>query len=182
MGLDPDDGRILWKYRISHDPAPMSGGVWYGMAADGDTVFVPVIGTEQSPSRRPDIALDQIYKYSAANGLYALDALTGTGKWSRTADSCEPGIQCKGFVAAPLAIDGAVVAGSIDGHVRAFESATGKILWSFNTSRDFPAVGGATGAGGAIWGAGALMIGNGMVLVHSSSARPNSVLLAFSIH
>ena len=184
MGLDPNDGRIVWKYRISHDPAPMSGGVWYGMAVDGDTVFVPVMGTERNRSvpMDPNTRLDQIYKFSAANGLYALEARTGAIKWARTAAACEPGIECKGFVAAPLAIAGAVFAGSIDGVVRAFASSTGKILWSFDTSREFPAVGGRAGTGGAIWGAGALMMADGMLFVHSSAGRPQSVLLAFSIH
>jgi len=184
MGLNPNDGQIIWKYRISHDPAPMSGGVWYGMAVEGNTVFVPVIGTDRDTSvpMGADTRLDRIYKYSAANGLYALDASTGAIKWSRTADSCEQAVQCKGFLAAPVAIKGAVFAGSIDGYIRAFDTRTGKILWSFDTARDFPAIGAQTGTGGAIWGAGAVSVADGMLFVHSTAARPNSVLLAFSIH
>ena len=183
MGLDPNDGRILWKYRISHDPAPMSGGVWYGMAAEGSTVFVPVVGSERDRSvpMTPNTRADQIYKYSAANGLYAVDASTGAIKWSRTAGACAQDDECKGFVAAPVTIDGAVFAGSIDGYIRAFDVETGKILWSFDTARDFPAIGGMTGTGGAIWGAGAVSVADGMLLVHSSAFRPNAVLLAFSI-
>jgi polyvinyl alcohol dehydrogenase (cytochrome) len=184
MGLDPGDGHIIWKFRISHDPAPMSGGVWYGMAVEGNTVFVPVIGTDRdrSVSMGPDTPLDRIYRYSAANGLYAVDAMTGTIKWSRTAASCEPTVQCKGFLAAPVAIEGAVFAGSIDGYIRAFDVRTGGILWAYDTARDFPALGARTGTGGAIWGAGAVSVADGMLLVHSTAARPNSVLLAFSIH
>ena len=183
MGLDPDNGHILWKYRISHDPAPMSGGVWFGMAVEGSTVFVPVVGSERDRSvpMTPNTRLDQIYKYSAANGLYALDASTGAIKWSRTAGACARGDQCKGFAAAPVTIDGAVFAGSIDGYIRAFDASTGRILWSFNTARDFPAIGANTGTGGAIWGAGAVSVADGMLLVHSSAPRPNAVLLAFRI-
>jgi polyvinyl alcohol dehydrogenase (cytochrome) len=181
MGLDPNDGHILWKYRISHDPAPMSGGVWYGMAVEGSTVFVPVVGTERdlSVAMTPDTRADQLYKYSAANGLYALEASTGAIKWSRTAGACAQGEQCKGFVAAPVTIDGAVFAGSIDGYIRAFDASTGRILWSFNTARAFAAKGAMTGTGGAIWGAGAVSVADGMLLVHSSAPRPNAVLLAF---
>jgi len=184
MGLDPDDGHILWKYRISHDPAPMSGGVWYGMAVEGSTVFVPVLGSERDLSvpMTPNTPAEQLYKYSAANGLYALDAATGAIKWSRTAGACAQGEQCKGFVAAPVTIDGAVFAGSIDGYIRAFDTRTGKILWSFNTARNFPAIGGMTGTGGAIWGAGAVSVADGMLLVHSSAPRPNAVLLAIRAH
>jgi polyvinyl alcohol dehydrogenase (cytochrome) len=183
MGLDPKDGRIIWKFRISHDPAPMSGGVWFGMASEGSTVFVPVVGSERdrSVTMTPDTPMDQIYRFSAANGLYALDAATGEIKWSRTADTCEPDIKCKGFVAAPVTIQGAVFAGSIDGLMRAFDVHTGKILWSFNTAREFSGVGGLTGKGGAIWGAGAVSVANGMLLVHASGVS-SSVLLAFSIH
>jgi polyvinyl alcohol dehydrogenase (cytochrome) len=184
MALDPNDGHIIWKYRISHDPAPMSGGVWYGMAVEGNTVFVPVIGTERDRSvpMGPATPLDQIYRYSAANGLYALDVSTGAIKWARTADSCEPEVQCKGFVAAPVAIEGAVFAGSIDGYIRAFDTRTGRVLWSFATARKFAAVGGKTARGGAIWGAGAVSLADGMLFVHSTSAGPGGVLLAFSIH
>jgi len=184
MGLDPDDGHTLWKYRISHDPAPMSGGVWYGMAVEGNTVFVPVVGSERDPTvpMTPDTPLDRIYKYSSANGLYAIDAQTGAIKWSRTAETCDTKAQCKGFVAAPIAIDGAVFAGSIDGYIRAYEARTGKILWAFDTAREFQALGAMSGTGGAIWGAGAISLADGMLLVHSAAARPNSVLLAFSIH
>jgi polyvinyl alcohol dehydrogenase (cytochrome) len=91
-------------------------------------------------------------------------------------------VQCKGFLAAPVAIKGAVFAGSLDGYIRAFDTRTGKILWSFDTAGDFPAIGAQTGTGGAIWGAGAVSVADGMLFVHSTAARPNSVLLAFTIH
>ena len=83
---------------------------------------------------------------------------------------------------APLAIPGAVFAGSRDGYIRAFDNRSGKVLWSFNAAQEFNSLNGDLAAGGTITGAGGVMVANGMVYVNSSNAqKPNSVLLAFSL-
>jgi polyvinyl alcohol dehydrogenase (cytochrome) len=81
------------------------------------------------------------------------------------------------------AIPGAVFSGSLDGHLRAFSSEDGRILWDFDTIRDFETVNRVKARGGAIDGPGAV-VGNGMVFVNSGYARlggmPGNALLAFA--
>ena len=71
---------------------------------------------------------------------------------------------------------------STDGHLRAHAAEDGKVLWDFNTMRDFDTVNGVKGRGGSIDGPGAVVV-NGMVFVSSGYPRnggvPGNVLLAF---
>ena len=84
--------------------------------------------------------------------------------------------------AAVTAIPGAVFSGSVDGHLRAFSAEDGKVIWDFDTAREFPTVNGAKGHGGSMDGPGAVVV-NGMVYVNSGYARqsgmPGNLLLAF---
>ena len=78
----------------------------------------------------------------------------------------------------------AVFSGSIDGHLRAFATADGRLLWDFDTARDYQTVNGVAGKGGSLDGAGAVIVG-GMVYVNSGYPRfgglPGNVLLAFGV-
>ena len=187
FGLDPDTGKILWRNRISQDPAPMSGGIWFGMVVQNEKVFIPIMGTVENPTLAPwSGTTDQWYQWlkpSPVNGLYAVSAFTGKLLWTAPVESyCEKRTPCAGIKMAPIAIPGAVFTGSFDGYIRAFDSRTGKVLWSFNTSQEFRSLNGDLATGGAITGAGGVMVANGMVYVNSSRwGKPNSALLAFSI-
>jgi polyvinyl alcohol dehydrogenase (cytochrome) len=65
--------------------------------------------------------------------------------------------------------------------VRAYDTATGKILWRFDTAREFGTLNGVVAKGGAV-GRNSIMIANGMVYVGSGFGKlPGNVLLAFSI-
>lgn len=85
--------------------------------------------------------------------------------------------------AAVTAVPGAVFSGSVDGHMRAFGAEDGKIVWDFNTAREFQTVNGVKARGGSLDGPGAVVAG-GMVYVVSGYARnggmAGNVLLAFS--
>jgi polyvinyl alcohol dehydrogenase (cytochrome) len=76
-----------------------------------------------------------------------------------------------------------VFSGSLDGHLRAFASEDGAVLWDFDTARDFTTANGVSAKGGAIDGPGPV-IANGMVFVNSGYApyggMPGNVLLAFA--
>ena len=60
----------------------------------------------------------------------------------------------------------------------------GKIVWDFDTVRDYQTVNGVKATGGSLNGPGAVVVG-GMVFVNSGYARlgtiPGNVLLAFSV-
>ncbi len=85
---------------------------------------------------------------------------------------------------ATTAIPGAVLAGSIDGGLRAYAADDGKILWQFDTNRAFETVNGVPGTGASIDGS-PLIVGGGMIFVNSGyggiAARPGNVLLAFGV-
>ena len=78
----------------------------------------------------------------------------------------------------------AVFSGSIDGHLRAFATADGRLLWDFDTARDYRTINGVAAKGGSLDGAGAVIV-DGMVFVNSGYPRfgglPGNVLLAFGI-
>jgi polyvinyl alcohol dehydrogenase (cytochrome) len=86
--------------------------------------------------------------------------------------------------AAVSAIPGvAFVAGS-DGVLRALATGDGKVIWEYNTARDFDTVNKVPAKGGAINSIGPTIV-NGMVFIGSGYAVSGSnfgnVLLAFSL-
>jgi len=85
--------------------------------------------------------------------------------------------------AALTAMPGLVFSGSLDGHLRAYDVADGKVVWDVDTVRDYDAVNGVKGRGGSLDGPGAVVAG-GMVFVNSGYSRfdgmPGNVLLAFA--
>jgi polyvinyl alcohol dehydrogenase (cytochrome) len=176
-GLDPANGKISWRTAVGHGGT--QGGVHFGMAAEGRTVFVPVNDMADTRDGRT---------YDAAKsgaGLHAIDAVTGKILWNAPADNackgranCDPGIS-----SAVSAIPGAVFAGHLDGRLRAYDDATGKVLWSVDTTRDVAAIGGVTGHGGGMSGPGATIIG-GHVIVNSGYGlyyhMPGNLLMVFT--
>jgi polyvinyl alcohol dehydrogenase (cytochrome) len=86
--------------------------------------------------------------------------------------------------APPTSIPGAIFAGSYDGHLRAYDSRTGSVLWDFDTTRELPVVGGGSGRGGSIESAGPVVV-DGVVLVNSGylwgGRMGGNLLLAFSV-
>jgi len=75
-----------------------------------------------------------------------------------------------------------VISGSLDGHLRAFATEDGRVLWDVDTAREYTTVNGVTASGGSLDGAGAVIAG-GMLFVNSGYPRfggmPGNVLLAF---
>jgi polyvinyl alcohol dehydrogenase (cytochrome) len=80
------------------------------------------------------------------------------------------------------AIPGVVFSSGLDGHLRAYASADGRILWDVDTRTSYETVNGIKATGGAMDGPGAVVVG-GMVFVNSGygymGGAPGNVLLAF---
>ncbi len=76
-----------------------------------------------------------------------------------------------------------VLQGSSDGRVQAVSTTDGKLLWSFETMREFETVNRVKARGGSISAPGPI-VADGIVLVGSGYAvlggTPGNVLLAFS--
>ena len=76
-----------------------------------------------------------------------------------------------------------VFSGSIDGHLRAFSTANGAIIWDFDTVGPKKTVNEVPARGGSLNGPGPAIAG-GMLFVESGYAAngiPGNVLLAFSV-
>lgn len=175
-GINPDDGAIVWHTRVGR--GGNQGGINFGMAASGDRVFVPVA----------DFDDNMLPVEEARPGLYALDAFTGDYLWRAPADNvcadrgknCDPGIS-----QAITAIPGAVIAGHMDGRLRAYAADTGEVLWEFDTWRDFDTLSGETARGGSFSGGSGPMVVNGRLYANSGYGiyfhMPGNVLLVFGL-
>jgi polyvinyl alcohol dehydrogenase (cytochrome) len=98
---------------------------------------------------------------------------------------CAAGPGCSAAQSAALtSIPGVVFSGSADGAVRAYASADGRVLWTFDTNRDFVTVNGVKADGGSIDGPGPVVAG-GILYVTAGNAgfvgTPGNVLLAFGL-
>jgi polyvinyl alcohol dehydrogenase (cytochrome) len=163
--LNPDDGKLLWQKRIGKGGA--LGGVHWGMATDGKYVYASNADNALALDKRDS-------SVGASPGIYALDLLNGKLIWETP---------CHTFPsAAPLLIPGIVFAGALDGHIRAYSSRDGKILWDFNTDRTYETVDGFPGKGGALDGP-APVVSEGILYVNSGygmfGEKSGNVLLAF---
>jgi polyvinyl alcohol dehydrogenase (cytochrome) len=119
-------------------------------------------------------------------GLTALDITNGERLWFAPPSPCTPP-RAGCSPAQPAAVSAtpdAVFSGAIDGHLRAFATTDGRMLWDFDTVRDYQTVNGIAGKGGSLDGAGPVIV-DGMVFVNSGYPRfgglPGNVLLAFGV-
>jgi polyvinyl alcohol dehydrogenase (cytochrome) len=177
-------GEILWQTRVGEGGT--NGGVQWGMATDGEVVYATV--SDVGRTRWSGDPLDTrryILDPRRGGGLTALRVADGSRLWHVPAAPCPDGAPAGCSPAQPGAvtlIPGAVFATSNDGHVRAHATADGRVLWDFDTAREFATVNGVPARGGSLDGQG-VVVANGLVLVASGYPRnggmPGNVLLAF---
>jgi polyvinyl alcohol dehydrogenase (cytochrome) len=186
-GLDASsNGEILWQTRVGKGGT--NGGVQWGMASDGRNVYASVSdvvrppGIVGGPVPVGSASLDPIQ----GGGLSALRTEDGQRVWFAPSAPCDPprpGCSPAQPGAVTL-IDGAVFSGSMDGHLRAFSTADGKVLWDVDTARNYTTVNGTPAKGGSLDGAGPIVV-DGMVYVNSGYPRfggtAGNVLLAFGL-
>ncbi len=157
--FDPDDhGKVLWSATIGKGSTAYP--IW-GSAADADRVYV---GT-------PTLALTE----GKDGGFSGIDLRTGKILWHTESPTptCawgEVGCQHKQGGAITL-IPGVAFSGSMDGHLRAYDTRTGKIVWDYDSGQTWDAVNGAKAYGGNLDGA-PQIIANGTLFLSSG----NSVL------
>lgn len=170
--FDPDSGRLLWQRRVAHGGP--SGGLLYGSASDGRYLFAPTSDVVVPAGVRP-------------GGLSAVDIATGRIVWQTPPPppTCSWGtVSCSGAQSgAVTVIPGVVFSGSHDGHIRAYDTDTGEIVWDFDTARSYEAVNGVTAQGGSVDGHGQVVAG-GTLYVNSGGStigHKGSALLAFTV-
>jgi polyvinyl alcohol dehydrogenase (cytochrome) len=171
-GLNPESGELIWNTQAGD--GGVLGGIEWGFATDGSVAFVSLSGAFEK-------------KAGEAGGLLAVNVADGKTRWSAP----PPGNTCGGrpgcSTAQPAAvtlIPGVVLSGSLDGHLRGYETATGRVMWDLDTAREFETVNGIPARGGSLNGPGATVAG-GMLFVSSGYGSlgfmPGNVLLAFSV-
>ena len=172
-GVDPDkQGKILWQTRVAK--GGLQGGLIWGSAADDKNVYYSI--SDWDPMH-PE----------AGGGVVAVEIATGKIVWQTPAPkpACLATKGCSaGQPGAVALIPGLVFATSLDGHLRGFETAGGKMIWDFDTLQDFTTVNGVKARGGSMNGTGPVVAG-GMVFSNSGYSRnpvmPGNVFLAFSV-
>jgi polyvinyl alcohol dehydrogenase (cytochrome) len=186
-GLDPGDGgRLLWQTRVG--AGGTNGGVQWGMASDGQRVYAAVsdVGRQAGGIGGAATVGNAVLSPTQGGGLTALNVLDGSKVWVAPGTPCSPPRPgCSpAQPAAVTAIPGVVFSGAMDGHLRAFSTVDGKVLWDVDTAKTYTTVNGVPGSGGSLDGAGPVVAG-GMLFVNSGYPRfggmPGNVLLAFGL-
>ena len=171
-GLDPDQrGKVLWQTQVSKGGA--LGGVEWGHAVDETQAYA---------------AASDLFQKEGQPGITALNIETGEKVWNVPAPplDCKPGSRgCNGAQSAAVTvIPGVVFSGSVDGHLRGYDTRTGKIVWDFNTVQEYQTVNGVPGKGGSI-DYGGPAVANGRLYANSGSAMwagaGGNVLLCFTV-
>lgn len=163
--VDPDrNGEIIWQKRVGR--GGKTGGVQWGPASDATSLYVAVsdiklgvvpVGTpgSQTPRLYPNIGL--LPDATAGGGLHALRLETGEETWFTPHPGCNAVPGCSpAQSAAVTAIPGVVFSGGIDGHLRAYSTSGGRIVWDVDTKGNYQTVNDVPASGGSIDGPGLL--------------------------
>jgi polyvinyl alcohol dehydrogenase (cytochrome) len=179
--LDPDaQGKVLWQH--SFGAGSVIGGIHWGLAFDGARVFVPM-NTFPGPDGKDA---------GERAGLHAVAVDSGTVLWSYYPQpDCSGDRRTRvrtcatvtGMTGAPAVIAGAVVEGSADGFLRAFDVNSGELLFQFDTTQPLTTANGVPGTGGALDNA-SIVAANGYLFVNSGygiigGQTPGNLFLAF---
>jgi polyvinyl alcohol dehydrogenase (cytochrome) len=210
LSADPNsaDGELLWRRRVSNAAigpnlaqTTTNGGVHWGMALSAQRLLVAAADPERV---RPE--------YVPRPGLHALDVASGEVLWFQgvtrgceIAEEDKPmiGLQnmragkkvaledqyrCSfyyGLSAALLATPELVFSAGLDGRIRAFDIASGDLLWQDATARAFDADNGISGHGGAIDVSGQVIAGDWLYVQSGYSMfgqLPGNMLLAYRVN
>src|SRR5262249_5497407 len=149
------------------------GGVQWGPATDGANVYVAVSDLAfAAGGRGPDP--------TKGGGITAYRLTDGRQIWKTPAHGCGARRPCSPAQSQPAtAIPGAVFSGSIDGHLRAYSTTDGKIIWDFDTARDFDTVNKVAAHGGSLDVGGPIVAGGSVFVVSGYpgfGAMPGNVL------
>ena len=171
--LDPVTGKVVWDARVGAGSS--LGGIEWGPAADDTQMYAAVSDVVITSGKGP-------------GGLTALRIADGRQMWRAAPPKpvCSWGTRsCTSAQSqAVTVIPGAVFSGSHDGHLRAFSTADGRVLWDADTGVPFETVNGVAAAGGSLDHGGATVAG-GRVFVNSGYGRingqPGNVLLVYGL-
>ena len=167
LALDPDQqSKVVWETRIGHGGP--QGGVLWGAARDDRLAYFL---SDWDPT-----------KPESGGGVFALEIATSNKAWSTPA----PKPACLGVAGcsaaqpgAPTVITGVVFAGSLDGHLRAYDSKSGGIIWDVDTLHDFETVNSIKARGGSMNGTGPTIAGRIPTPIPATLGFPPSPVMCF---
>lgn len=159
--MDPDKGgAVVWKTPAPAKVAGPEGEMVWGAAADDRHLYVGL----------------------TSGGVTAYRLTSGVAAWTTPIAPAESSRR-SGHSGAVTVTPGMVYSGGWDGVLRALEADSGRVVWQYDTMRDFdtvnkmPARGGSMGAPGATVAGGMVFVGSGYIGVRNGT--PGNVLLAF---
>lgn len=176
--FDARTGEVVWRRQLGVAVTNAGdGGIQWGSSYDGRRLYIAT--------------------YHADPGtMFAVNPANGDVLWQtpHPADGCttggaaaRPDLCTLGHGPAATTSPGLVWEGANDGKLRAYDSADGRVLWTYDTVRDFTGVNGVEGMGSSITGTGgSAVVAHGMVYVQSGywpeySTEKGHVLLAFGL-
>jgi len=201
-GMDPDTGRSIWSTRVGSGSS--LGGIEWGMAADAKRLYVANADTVNLLEEN----LKAIGRSAVTTdlgppkpGLSALDPQTGKVIWAAPAPSAPchyagdrsrdrgGGACVRAQSQAPSVMPGVVFSGTMDGWLRAYDAASGKVIWADSTTgRTYDTVNQVKGQpGGSLDGLGAAIAGGRVFVMSGFNGAANTggngtnVLLAYSV-
>ena len=182
--VDAKTGEPVWTRKIGIGSA--LGGVHWGISLGNGRIYAPNADPDYIPSDE-----------TPQPGLYTLDLETGEPLWAYRAErGCEVDMaaaeetawpECSpryAFSAAPVSTEELVLAGALDGKLRAFDAAGGELLWTFDTARAWDSVSGVAAHGGAIDNAGVQVAGDMIFVLSGYGAfrqMPGNALIALKV-
>jgi len=161
---DPDrKGAVVWRSPLVSNTTEFGGKLVWGGAADEQNAYFGL----------------------GPGGIAGVRLSDGQRQWFTALQPAAGAAPRPGQEGALTAMPGAVISGGWDGVVRILSSRDGRVIWEYNTVRDFPTVngvaakGGSMGAPGPVLAGGLLFVPSGYVGVRNGV--PGNVLLVFGV-
>jgi polyvinyl alcohol dehydrogenase (cytochrome) len=160
---DPDTGAVVWRTPLVANTTEFGGKIVWGGSADAE----------------------QAYFGLGPGGIGAVRLRDGERQWF-TGIPPAPGMERQVGHDGPLTtVPGLVFSGGWDGVLRALSAWDGRVLWSFNTARQFPAVNGVPARGGSMGAPGPVVAGDMLFVVSGyvgvRQGAAGNLLLAFGL-
>ena len=182
--LDPDrEGAVLWEL---YPGAEERANITFGGATDGELAYFPILFQPAVPYPNLGVLFEDKTAPRATGALAAIRVGTGELTWytPTPAPNCpdpSPRGCSSGQNGAATAIPGVVFAGAMDGTLRAYSTTDGRIIWEYNTAREFETVNDVPAKGGTLNGPGPTIVDGMLYMGSGYTSGPGNVLLAFGL-
>lgn len=198
--LKPNDGSLIWQKMLG--TGGKLGGIHWGLAVDHQHVYAAIADVTAEKSlgsavldidlgNLGSINVPMIQVENAQPGIYALSLNDGDVQWSVHDQHIYEGELTDSIYSAALTVSNdLLIAGSLNGVVKAWRSSDGQELWSFNTAISVTDPHGHEGNGGTIESAGPVIAGDQLLLnsgydtfggTNQFQAGPGNALFVFSL-